>query len=269
MAHLQGAHLVGAQLQGANLERAYLQGADLSDLDLGDTPLAGLQGAQLSGASLQGAMLRGTRLQGADLTRTQLQGADLTNAGLEGTMPGAQLRGALLDQVSVWRADALIMIAKSARIINPNKNQQPSALGFSDLKRLLEEQVPKGERRDAALKRIEILDATHMDDKSDAAMFHEWDILAKQPLPDSEYEPVLAEILQKIGCAPEWGSYAIRGWRPQFDPRFSQGSLHAARLAGIFLDETRCPGARGLTAWDKDLLKTDRVVPAAAVPPSQ
>jgi uncharacterized protein YjbI with pentapeptide repeats len=247
VAHLQGAYLVGAQLQGANLKRAHLQGADLSDSDMGDTPLAGLQGAQLGGASLQGAKLRGTRLQGADLTRAQLQGADLTRAGLEGTnLTGARLRGALLDQVSVWRADPRAMIAESARIINPNKNQQSSAIGFGDLKRLMEEQVPKGERHDAALKRIEILDVTHLDEKNDAAIFDEWDRLAKHPLPDSEYEPILTEILQQIGCAPEWGSYAIRGWHSQFDSRFSTGSSHAARLEGIFLDETRCPRARDL-----------------------
>jgi hypothetical protein len=138
------------------------------------------------------------------------------------------------------------MIAESARIINPNKNQQSSAIGFGDLKRLMEEQVPKGERHDAALKRIEILDVTHLDEKNDAAIFDEWDRLAKHPLPDSEYEPILAEILQQIGCAPEWGSYAIRGWHSQFDSRFSTGSSHAARLEGIFLDETRCPRARDL-----------------------
>jgi uncharacterized protein YjbI with pentapeptide repeats len=269
-AQLQGAVLVGAQLQGANLAQASLQGADLSDPDTKDTPLAGLQGANLSGAKLQGAKLIGTRLQGADLTRAQLQGADLTGAGLEGTnLTGVRLRGALLDKVSVWRADPLTMIAESARIISPNKNQQSSAIGFGDLKRLVEEQIPKGEHHDAALKRIEILDPTHLDEKSDAAIFDKWDRLAKQPLPDSEYEPIVAEILQHIGCDHEWGSYAIRGWSRQFDPRFSPGSSHAARLAGIFLDETRCPGARGLTAWDKGLLKRDRVVPAAAVPPSQ
>lgn len=273
-ARLQGALFFGAQMQGANLQNAQLQGALISDPAIPDeTPFAGLQGAQLTGASLMGARLRGARLQGADLSRVQLQGADLTGAGLEGTnLTGATLRGALLDEVSVWRADPLKMVVESVRIINPNKNQQPSAIGFDEVKRLIEEQVPNGDLRDGALKRIAILDAAGSDEQSDTATFDGWDRLAKQPLSDGEYESILAEILQQIGCNPQWGSHVIREWS-EFDPRFSQQSPHPVRLTDIFLDETRCPGARGLTESEKDRLRKDRSAAAAArgpaVPPSR
>jgi hypothetical protein len=118
------------------------------------------------------------------------------------------------------------------------------------------------------LKRIAILDGTKLDEKGDAAILAEWDKLAKYP-PSIEHGTVLAEILQQIVCNGQWARSVIHSLFDSFS-RFSPDSPHSPRLAGVFLDETQCPGARGLSERDRAYLRRirDRSSSAPAGPPA-
>src|SRR5262245_24728901 len=268
-AKLQGARLVGARMRGADFGLAQLQGATFSNASTAVPYIVdvdwGLHGADLGGAGLEFADLTGTPLQGADLGGAKLQGAKLDGAQLQGVnLAGASLQGASLDQAFVWRADPRKMSAQSARIVNPNKEPPPSGW-FSYLKRQIEEQVSKGEPTGEALKRIAILDGTNLDEQTDAAILDEWDKLAKDPPSVSEHETVLVEILQQIGCKGQWAPVVIESSLAAFR-RFSPHSPHLPQIAGVFLDETQCPGARGLSERVKEYLRRipDR---ASSTPP--
>jgi uncharacterized protein YjbI with pentapeptide repeats len=161
-AELQGADLRSAQLQGASLYSAELQGARLDSAQLQGASLlfAQLQGASLDDARLQGASLLGARLQGASLDRAQLQGASLDYAQLQAT----SLRHAIL-----WRSRGKaakvgaiqgITTKAWAPVAYPGFHARETvpwtAETYAALRATLEE-LPKGARRVASLKRIEIL----------------------------------------------------------------------------------------------------------------
>ncbi len=240
---LQGASLLGAQLQGAFLYKAQLQGASLVD--------AQLQGAWLENAQLQGASLDGADLRGASLDRAQLQGASLDRA---------QARGASLGHVFVWRAHAPNETAKGARITEPEtgpkyqnldcppgKTCNWSADSFASLKRLIEDQVPQGQRREEALARIAHLDPDMtMGWKSDR-----WTDLERSSPPAEDYE----KILRETGCAAEGAPHVIRGFLLDLRWRFKADPSQAVALAANFLDEAHCPGAHGLSDEDKSKLR--------------
>jgi hypothetical protein len=80
-----------------------------------------------------------------------------------------------------------------------------------------------------------ILDETNLDEKTDAAIFDEWDKLAKYSVSVSEYETAVAEKLQQTACVDRGAPYVIRG----IFGRFSPGSTHPARIAGILVRRDR------------------------------
>ena len=149
LAQLQGAKLYGAQLQGASLTSAQLQGASLTD------------------AQLQGAWLAGAQLQGALVAAAQLQGVSFSGATLKAT----DLRGAYL-----WRSNQADNPAtlSAIRVSEDDKTWQPrwqdskqqdrvwDDKAYEDLRTSLQS-LPSGPLRDAALKRIEILDCSSPD----------------------------------------------------------------------------------------------------------
>jgi uncharacterized protein YjbI with pentapeptide repeats len=264
-ARLQGASLRGAQLQGAFLYGAKLQGAVLDQ--------AQLQGASLVNAELQGASLKNAKLHGAFLNATQLQGASFENAELYGaTFVRAKLQGAALDQayllgtsfhwVSAWRTSLPAGAQTSVRIVEPEAGPPRSESreqSFTALKRLIEEQVPAGPRRDQALRQIAILDPAAVDEKAEAAMAMVWENAAKHPPPIGPFQDAVAQAIENSGCdrqaAPHVASrliHAIVDGTPLF--AFDPGTPYPGRIAALFLDETRCPGARGLSAQDKEKL---------------
>lgn len=260
-AQLQRATLTSAQLQGASLFRAQMQGASLD--------FAELQGASLDQAHLQGASLLGAELQGASLDDAQLQGASLDHPWLQGaSLDHAQLQGASLVGIFAWRADSRNTSTESARIVAPVTKaiyvglDCPIALvcdwsadSFAALKRLIEKQVPEGERRADALKRIATLDPATR--KPEEEMAEAWRGLAKSSSFDA-YQKSLAERLRETGCDAVGAPYAIRGLLRNFDRRFESGSTQPAALARAFLDEEHCPGARGLSEKDKAKLREIR-----------
>ena len=80
------------------------------------------------------------------------------------------------------------------------------------------------------------------------------------------YFSTLAEILKKVGCAAEGAPYVIRGLM-----RVTWGNpSQAAGIASAFLDETKCPGARGLSEGNKEKLREirDRSLPAPSGAPA-
>jgi uncharacterized protein YjbI with pentapeptide repeats len=253
-AHLEGAGLAGARFQGAWLEHAQLQGASLT--------LGQLQGAMLIKAQLQAADLRGTQLQGASLDQAQFQGARLAG---EPPYLAANLQGASLDHVFVWRADVLPPEVQGARIIAPEAEPKYQGLDcpvsetcdwspdtfaalqrlFGDIPRILDRQGPPS--RIARLNPAEKLDWRPQT----------WIDFGQAP-PPQDYENILAEILRQTGCDANGAPYVIRGFIGGLIPalylRFKDRS-QAAKLAAVFLDVANCPGARDLSEHDKSNLR--------------
>jgi uncharacterized protein YjbI with pentapeptide repeats len=298
-AYLQGASLIGAQLQGASLKRAQLQGAVLFAAQLQGAVLDGahLQGAMLPGAQLQGASLAGAKLQGALLDRlledgVQLQGASLRGAELQGSLlDGAHLQGAVLDDahlqgamlrnVLVWRLSwrdaeidgTLIMGSESqpkyrGPACSPREETTCdwSRDSFMVLWRLINETVPEGPLRHAALQRIRRLDP-EKPLEGEPQMTEAWKKVESSAPLRTVYEKSLAEQLRRTGCDSDGAPYVLQRLLqrfrlppdelPELIP-FQKGSPHLYNLAAAFLDEAHCPGARGLSDRDKSWLQLAR-----------
>jgi uncharacterized protein YjbI with pentapeptide repeats len=167
-AHLEGASLSGAHLEGAWLRNAHLQGAWLVD--------ANLQNVCLSYADMDGAWLNRTLLMGAALNKVQLLGARLDDARLD---------GASLGGVFAWRADVRKARGQGVTVSAPQTGPKVrkgdwTTDSFAGLKRRIEEEVPKGDQRESALKRIANLDpAKPLDGEEEMAKA--WVDLARVP----------------------------------------------------------------------------------------
>lgn len=275
-AQLQGASLAGAQLAGARLDGAKLQGASLWYAHLEGASLisAELQGAALMGASLQGTWLTSANLQGVRLDHAQLDGALLDRANLQGAMlDGAVLQGASLKKVLAWRADARGAVWGDTRVFEPDIGQAEwSAKSFENLKEL--------EIKWGGMERLDPTKAL----EGEQEMGEVWNVQARSPPSKEAYEKRLSAIWQETGCAAQWAPYVVRqllfrllfgsmetnfeqpsyivtqetnglhfvliGSRP-----FDAASPEKRALAKAFLDEERCPGARGITGDEKSQLE--------------
>jgi uncharacterized protein YjbI with pentapeptide repeats len=306
-AQLQGASLVGAQLQGAYLTSARLQDASLHDAQLqgAELPFARLQGASLGGTQLQGADLRGVQLGGANLYQAQLQGASLIETQLQGaslierqlqgaTLMHLRLDGALLSEIFVWRTvpffnqagafvDAPQTEPKYSGLDCPvGKHCDWSETSFAALKSLIKNSVPAGPGYDQALRQIAELEKPPY--AADEALAKAWTDRAKESAARSadSYFNTLAKIFKKIGCAADGAPYVIGGllgpgriyanailnYRFEGDSRYEGNLSEEAEVAGAFLDEAKCPGARGLSEENKAKLREirDRGLPAPPGP---
>jgi hypothetical protein len=230
---------------------------------------AQLQGASLALAELQGASLDGAHLQGASLYQAQLEGASLLG-------------------VYAWGADARQATWEDTRVPNPKtgpkydciKNNEPSTCdwsspqSFNELKQLIAEQIPEGDMRSYAMKRIE-----QRLDPSKALMGEDemakvWENKARSSPTTQIYEKHLAGFWREIGCAAEGAPYVLRGLFAQlersggrvFETPFRTQSPQKLVLAKAFLDEEHCPGARGLTEDEKAKLKEIRDRPPPPAP---
>jgi len=228
-ANLQGASIVRAWLQGASLEGARLQGALLDAAQLQGASLvhAELQGASLNIARLQGASLERARLQSASLDRAQLQGASLGGATLLGTnLTGAQLQGAsfagaLLQGADFRHSDLTGTDIGPAEILRASFDganlHAISEEGlakvpllerdFLALQNEIANAVPAGPLRDAALKRIEILNPRGI-----AAEVRFSPALDRPRTSATAYSNALASQLKALVCSNDNGSlYILRG----------------------------------------------------------
>jgi uncharacterized protein YjbI with pentapeptide repeats len=179
---LQGAMLKGAQLQGLILGGAHLEGANLGGANLEGAWLsnAHLEGAWLAFANLQNVCLIYADLEGAWLKHAVLTGADLNHVQLQGaTLEDARVDGALLGRVFAWRADVrksgVNAGGQGVSVVGPYTDRKFregdwTADSFAKLMRRIEEEVPKGDRRESALKWIANLDpAKPLDEEEEMA----------------------------------------------------------------------------------------------------
>jgi Pentapeptide repeats (8 copies) len=294
--HLEGGVLIGAKLRKADFTAAQLQGAQLDDSDLRGAKFqcvqqqctqiegASVDNSQLLGASLyrvqlQGARLYGSQLQGASLDGAQLQGASLYDVGLAGVSLGS---------VSTWRADAREAYWEDTLVGSPDtgpkyectKNGELSICdwspqSFDELKQQIAVQVPEGDKRSAALKRIEKLDPTKALE-GEYEMAKVWEAQARSSPATEAYEKRLAGIWRETGCAAEGAPYVLRNllvrlewaFTSYFSPSCAVRNLQGPVLASAFLDEAHCPGARGLTDAEKAELEEirDHPPPSASKP---
>jgi uncharacterized protein YjbI with pentapeptide repeats len=270
-ARLQGATLRQAQLPGVQLENAELQGAVLESATLRAARLAyaKLQGASLVSAFLEGAWLNHAQLHGADLTRARLNGASLDKAGLQGAgFDNVFLDGATIQDAFVWRAD--VRTAQGlARVASPEPRPrrgfavfdcQESLTGcewpagaFAILKRMIETEVPEGENRGRALRRIAILDPEKPLEE-EKEMWAAWADLAKRTPAPADYDATLAEMWRRLGCNPREAPHVLRGLLRSIDDRFAKGNVSAGALATNLL-EPSCEGTKGLSEEDMAKLR--------------
>jgi uncharacterized protein YjbI with pentapeptide repeats len=267
-ADLRGAHLAAAELQGADLQQAYLQGASLYYAQLEGASLieAHLQGASLNSALLQGASLLYTQLEGASLIGTQLQGANLDSA---------LLKGASLLRTFVWRTNPPSN-ATGALVDAPELGPKYSGLNcpehttcewsetsYAALKSLIESSIPLVARRDDALRQITTLEKPPY--VADAGSVKVWTDFAEASARSADsYYNILATKLKEVGCAADGAPYVVDYLIPELDFRFFEQPTPKAAVAATFLDEAKCPGARGLSEKNKATLREirDRGFPA-------
>jgi len=259
---LQGADFAFAQLQGARLPRAHLQGAYFLGAQMQGATLdtAQLQGAMLGAASLQGASLDGAQLQGASLNETQLQGASLD---------GAQLEGAELRHTYVWRTSPSSNFS-GAFVAAPEPGPKYSGLNcvvgecdwsetsYAALKLLIENTVPaEWGLRHLALRQIALLEKPPY--AADEASTKAWTDLSEASARSAgSYFNNLAKVFKEIGCAAYAAPYVTGALIGRLDYRFHNNFSPEAEVAAAFLDEAKCPAARGLSEENKAKLQEIR-----------
>jgi Pentapeptide repeats (8 copies) len=250
-AQLQGASLKGARLQGASLDRARLQGASLENAQLQGASLgfAQLQGASLKGAQLQGASLGFAQLQGASLKGAQLQGASLDSAQLPGayfqesTLAGTDMRGAV-----VWRT-SFELISAVAVFEDDLKERAMSKEEFAALKATIMKEVPEGEQREQAVKRIEILNPDIFGPEATLS-----ETLEERHVDEAAYKESLADQLKSLACSEDGDALHIVRGLVVNGPIKNTGAQVPGLVEAILKPD--CPVSAALTEQDKaDLRK--------------
>jgi len=227
------ADLEGARLQGASLKDAELHGASLMGAEL--------LGASLMGAKLQGASLRGAALQAASLDRAQVQGANFQKSTLTGTNMGG---------VAVWRTSfdaSLTAVFKDDAKLSPISNDDFAALNASFMK-----EVPEGERREQALKRIEILNPDIFGPEASEQKF-----LGMQREDETTYQQSLADQLKSLACSgDEDARYILLSLVTNGRIKATGGRAQGLVDAIISpMPGKDCPVSSDLTGADKALLR--------------
>ena len=175
-------------------------------------------------------------------------------------LSGAQLRGADLRSVYVWRTEApSLQNGEGALVEAPESGPKYfgldcrdkkapcdwSTTSFAALKSLIRNTVPAGLLRDQALSRIMTLEKPPFVD--DEAETKAWaalaEISARSPKP---YWDAVTTILREIGCDPSGAPHVVLQLIGHLYGRFENNPAAKAALATAFLDEAHCPGARGL-----------------------
>lgn len=124
---------------------------------------------------------------------------------------------------------------------------------YAQLKSLIERDVPAGDRRDRALKLIEPLgQPPYIEDEASAKAWRDLEKLSPSP---EAYRKRVADGLKTIGCNAGGAPYVMAGLIRQLDNRFWGSSALETSVAAAFLDETHCPGARGLSEENKAKLQ--------------
>jgi uncharacterized protein YjbI with pentapeptide repeats len=232
---LQSASLAQAQLQGASLSFTQFQGASLRQAQFQGAFLEGVQfmGASLDKAQFQGAFLLRVNFSGASLSHAQFQAASIASSEIwAASLEGAQLQGVALSsgfaatdlrKAVVWRAFGQLEMTRllvSELAWGPqylDENGQPAPWTqetYEGLRQKIEREVPLGEYRTNALKRIERLDC----EKKKYSPFLEF-----ENLNDSIRLPARGQQLDNISidlapCNPKAHPLDFSPeWRPDFE----------------------------------------------------
>ena len=208
-AQLQGNNLLFTQLQGASLQEAHLEGATLLGVQLTGAFLnrAQLQGASFVAVNFSGASLSNAQLQGSFLGNSQVWGVSLESAQLQGAGLLSGLAGTDLRKAVMWRTYSSAEIGgvlTSELIWGPRFLDKNDQLAFwtqekyQDIRKLVEKNVPFGEDRIKALRRIEILDC-------EKKRFSPLDLeIGEDPVRPSGQTTPFAKILNDLApCDPE------------------------------------------------------------------
>jgi uncharacterized protein YjbI with pentapeptide repeats len=268
-AELQGAGLVWAQLQGASLDLAQLQGANLQS--------ANLQGASLAGAQLRGAWLVWAQLQGASLERAELAGAALDNAFVWRARFSLASIEAIAHQEIVWDSKYRKDRESVKDIVSDPKPWTEAS--YLALKKLIEEKVatphsvieksfvqsmteqsggsyrpPAAAGRDAALKRIEILDPDKpFEFEADVPKWRKK--IKGQAVGMEAYQKAVARALKALACSGDADAvYVVRGLLKQDTHLGAQapGLVEAIVQPKVAKD---CPVSAALTEQEKAELR--------------
>ncbi|PZA13287.1 hypothetical protein DNX69_02605 [Rhodopseudomonas palustris] len=289
LAQLQGGNLSGAQLQGASLDGAYLQGADLSAA--ANLSGAQLQGASLKGAHLQGAKLSGAQLQGASLDGASLQAALLDSAPLLGvSFSSATLRGTDLGGSYLWRSNqaGIPAVLSAIRVVEDGNTWSPRqrdpmgqvrAWDDKDYQKLRSslQLLLSGPSREAALKRIEVLNCSGSDkrlqscDPSLAPPVEaaEWkNAVMKNSVGVQAYRAALAESLRALFCPGDENEVLVIRAIAKFGQLQRAGPAARALIAELLnKNSADCPVAASLTDADRStLLSIKQEIESAEVP---
>jgi hypothetical protein len=185
---------------------------------------------------------------------TQLHGASFDQA---------ELRGAALVGVCLWRADARGASWKDTRVELPKADEihkcdwtEPA---FKAFKQLISKEVPEDAYKRTAREMVERhLDPTKTLEGEDE-MAEIWATRESATPPPEVYERSLAGIWRETGCAAEGAPYVLHGLVAQLNmpdnSLFREHSDAAKALAAAFLDEAHCAGAHGLSEADKATLE--------------
>jgi hypothetical protein len=178
----------------------------------------------------------------------------------------AQLQGASLRLVYVWRTYPPAN-ANAARVVLPQPGPKYSGgdwaeTSYTALKSLIKNSVPE-ELQPVALMGIARLKEPFVADEGAAKAW--MDIAQVSARSASSYFGTLAKMLEEIGCVADGAPYVIRGLlgpiypnRVLLDIRFEGNPSQEAEVAAAFLDEAKCPGARGLSEENKAKLQEIR-----------
>ena len=154
------------------------------------------------------------------------------------------MHGAFLDAVEIWRAD--LKAENPGILVHSLIYESLPSRSFNSLKKRLEPYLKK----DA----IDALDPDKPLNGEDETR-KRWSALEAGAQSSDTHDKYLAKGLRKLGCDKDGAPYVIRGLLENLDRRFSSSGTLRSKLAGCFLDETECPGARGLSDGDKVKLK--------------
>src|ERR1051326_2683797 len=262
---LRGASFRGARMEGVSLAAARLQGADFSEAQLAGAILVGaeLQGANFASAEMQGVSLRRANLAGALFSSTQLQGASLSEA---------QLDGAAFINVFVWRTQ--VPAGTNIRVAGAETNAKYRQLdcgvpvckwsqsSYDSLKYTLIRRIPQGERRDAALRRVAVLDPARQNREEDEISAGWSQLASLQVDEDSFAKSIYAAACGVVGEYP----YIIHGMLGTLSHRFAPNSPTLVKLANAFLDVRNCPVASQLLVHDRALLR--KIAESSDKPPA-
>jgi hypothetical protein len=206
------------------------------------------------------------------------------------------LHGANIHQAFVWRTDVRETDAQGARIVgietkarlrgpecpNDEDSCRWTAASFARLKELLEKKVPSPLRSIFTTPRLSLLDIMGSAQRADpltALLASQaprapedapriWDALQRTSAATEIHERTLAMQLREAGCEAGGAPYVARGILRNLAPRFQAGSPQLIAVASAFLDELKCPGARGLSAEHRAKLLEMGGIPPQFVPGS-